>query len=196
MYFTNQTYTEVSQSGTGIHCFFKVDDEIPPHSIKNGRYELYSKERFIAVTGNKLAGDQLAYLTSDDFCELIGVYSFYPKTEPRHPTHGGKDEPALISDEQVLKDMFGSANGSIAYNLFKNGIHPNHPEYSHSELDLSLCNFLAFYSYKNHGQIDRLFRQSALYREKWDERRAQTTYGEMTIQAGISSANDRPKPSN
>ena len=202
MYFTNQTYTEVSQSGTGVHCFFKVDDEIPPHSIKNGRYELYSKERFIAVTGNKLAGDQLAYLTSDDFCELIGVYSFYPKTEPRHPTHGGKDEPALISDEQVLKDMFGSANGSIAYNLFKNGIHPNHPEYSHSELDLSLCNFLAFYSYKNPAQMDRLFRQSALYREKWDKYHwnnnatGRITYGDGTIQAGISSANDRPKPSN
>ena len=198
LYFTNQTYTEVSQSGTGVHCFFKVDDEIPPHGTRgiNKRYELYSSERFIAVTGNRLTGDQVAYLTSDDFCELIGAYSFYPKQQPRHPTQGVKDEPAIIPDEQVLKDMFGSANGAIAYKLFKHGIHPNHPEYSHSELDLSLCNFLAFYSYKNHGQIDRLFRQSALYRDKWDERRAQTTYGEMTIQAGISSANDRPKPSN
>lgn len=197
-YFTNQTYTEVSQSGTGVHCFFKVDDEIPPHGTRgiDKHCELYSSGRFIAFTGNKLAGDQLAYLTSDEFSELIGAYGFYPKQRPRHPTHGVKDEPALISDEQVLKDMFGSANGSIAYNLFKHGNHPQHPEYSHSELDLSLCNFLAFYSYKNHNQIDRLFRQSALYRDKWDELRGAQTYGDMTIQAGILSANDRPKPSN
>ncbi len=194
MYFTNQTYCEISQSGTGIHCFFKVDDEIPPHSIKNGRYELYSKERFIAITGDDIAGPNLGYLTGDEFSELIGAYGFYPKQRPRHPTHGVKDEPALISDEQVLKDMFGSANGSKNRRLFYGEWKPlGYP--SQSEADLALCNALAFYSYKNYSQIDRLFRQSALYRNKWDELRGTQTWGDMTIQAGINSANDRPKPS-
>ncbi len=36
-----------------------------------------------------------------------------------------------------------------------------------SEADLGLCGLLAFYTWDD-AQIDRLFRQSDLYRPKWD----------------------------
>jgi hypothetical protein len=39
---------------------------------------------------------------------------------------------------------------------------------SQSEADLALFGLLAFYT-SDAAQLDRLFRQSALYREKWDE---------------------------
>ena len=51
-----------------------------------------------------------------------------------------------------------------------------------SAADLALCNTLAFYSGPG-GQdtVDRLFRQSGLFRPKWDEQRGGQTYGRLTI---------------
>ena len=48
-----------------------------------------------------------------------------------------------------------------------------------------MCSLIAFWTW-DHGQIDRLFRQSGLYREKWDERHGAQTYGERTIVQALS----------
>jgi putative DNA primase/helicase len=40
----------------------------------------------------------------------------------------------------------------------------------YSEADLALCSLLAFWCEPNEERIDRLFRQSGLYRPKWDKR--------------------------
>jgi len=55
---------------------------------------------------------------------------------------------------------------------------------SHSEADLALCNHLAFYT-RDRYQIDRIFRQSKLYRAKWDEKHGSDTYGDNTIQKAL-----------
>jgi putative DNA primase/helicase len=39
---------------------------------------------------------------------------------------------------------------------------------SHSEADMALCAILAFWCRGDMQQMDRLFRQSGLYREKWE----------------------------
>ena len=58
---------------------------------------------------------------------------------------------------------------------------------SQSEADLSLCCSLAFWTGKNKEQMDRLFRQSKLYREKWDKvhHADGATYGEETLEQAI-----------
>jgi hypothetical protein len=43
--------------------------------------------------------------------------------------------------------------------------------------------------------MNRLFRQSALMRPKWDERRGERTYGERTIERAISQCRDSYSPS-
>ena len=55
-----------------------------------------------------------------------------------------------------------------------------------SSADLALCNYLAYWTNCNEEQIDRLFRGSALYREKWDSKRGNLTYGQMTISKAIA----------
>ena len=55
----------------------------------------------------------------------------------------------------------------------------------HSSADLALCNHLAFFTAKNAKRIDNLFRQSGLYRDKWDRKTGASTYGEITIQEAI-----------
>ena len=52
---------------------------------------------------------------------------------------------------------------------------------SHSEADQALCNILAFYTDGNMVQIDSLFRQSKLYRDKWDREDYRTSTMENAI---------------
>src|SRR5439155_14668907 len=60
------------------------------------------------------------------------------------------------------------------------------PEH-HSEADMALCVKLASWTQKNPHQIDRLFRQSKLMRPKWDDRRGDQTYGQITIEKAIAA---------
>lgn len=60
---------------------------------------------------------------------------------------------------------------------------------SQSEADLSLCNILAFWCQKDAGQIDKIFRQSKLFRQKWDDIHGQQAYGAMTIGKAIDRTN-------
>ena len=54
---------------------------------------------------------------------------------------------------------------------------------SASEADLALCSILSFWTNKTPGLIDSIFRQSGLYRPKWDEKHYSDgrTYGQETI---------------
>ncbi len=65
---------------------------------------------------------------------------------------------------------------------------------SQSEADLALCNELAFWCGNNPEQIDRLFRQSKLYRQKWDQKHGGKTYGEMTILKAIQNTTETFTP--
>ncbi|MFC1885451.1 hypothetical protein ACFLZM_00115 [Thermodesulfobacteriota bacterium] len=68
---------------------------------------------------------------------------------------------------------------------------------SESEADLALCQAINSYTGPDSKRIDQIYRGSKLYREKWDEKHQSdgTTYGQMTIQKAIESAN-LPKPKN
>jgi len=57
---------------------------------------------------------------------------------------------------------------------------------------MALCALLAFWTGGDGQRIDRLFRQSGLMREKWDERHYAdgSTYGEVTIERVLASADE------
>ena len=72
---------------------------------------------------------------------------------------------------------------------------------SQSEADMALCMKLAFWSGKDKEQMDRIFRTSGLFREKWDQKHHAdgATYGEETIDRAVentdsvySTGNDSP----
>ena len=62
---------------------------------------------------------------------------------------------------------------------------------SHSEADQALISLLAFYT-QNEGQLDSLYRQSALCREKWLKR---SDYRRSTIEKALSNLADTYTPS-
>jgi primase-polymerase (primpol)-like protein len=90
-----------------------------------------------------------------------------------------------LSDAELLEKAFRAKNGAKVKALYSGDIGGYQ---SQSSADMALCNELAFYS-ADPNQIDRLFRSSGLYREKWDERHYADgrTYGEGTVEKSLDS---------
>ena len=67
---------------------------------------------------------------------------------------------------------------------------------SQSEADMAFCRKLAFWSGKNKEQMERIFRSSGLYRQKWDEKHHAdgATYGEETLDKAIESTENVYSP--
>lgn len=91
-----------------------------------------------------------------------------------------------LTDEQVLEKARAAQNGDDFSALWDGSWEGRFG--SQSEADLSLCCSLAFWTGKNKEQMDRLFRQSKLFREKWDKvhHADGATYGEETLDQAIA----------
>ena len=87
--------------------------------------------------------------------------------------------------------------GTEFANAFDRGVLSDFND-DHSTVDMFVVNVLAFLSGPNPDQIDRLFRQSKLYRAMWDEQRGVDTYRDLTIgnvlrnEAGAGPSIGRP----
>ena len=90
-----------------------------------------------------------------------------------------------LADEEILSKAKGSKNAFLFVGLWEGQWQEIYP--SQSEADSALCMILAFWTMKNAEQIDRIFRQSGLYRDKWDEMHGEQTYGELTISRAMNS---------
>ena len=59
--------------------------------------------------------------------------------------------------------------------------------YREGSLALGATDMLAFWCGNVEEQIDRIFRESGLMREKWDRNTGDSTYGQITIRNAVSS---------
>ena len=186
------SYTEVSPSGRGLHIF--VTGELPPGRRRTQGAELYDRDRYLTVTGRHVAHTPLTVESRS--AELAALHarlfgSLQPPVSPPPVESMGSTEPhasASLSDEDLLARMTSANNGQRFERLW-------HGEYpSQSEADLALCSTLAFWTGQDAERLDSLFRQSGLFREKWDEPRSAGTYGEITIAKAIRSTYDVWRP--
>lgn len=86
--------------------------------------------------------------------------------------------PTSLSDLELIAKMRAARNGAKFSALFDGDFSAYE---SQSEADLALTNMIAFFTGPDRDRIDRLFRQSGLVRAKWNEKRGERTYGEITI---------------
>lgn len=184
---TDNSYMEVSQSGAGIHVLFKGLLPKNVNNHPNGKpFELYSKGRFFALTGN-LITDKPAYKMLDGIKMINLVKATVGFKEKRAATYetGNND----LSVDEIINKILASDQGV----KFKHLMEGNMDGYSDpSSADIALCNILAFWTNKDPIKMDTIFRQSKLYRDKWDtkHRGDGATYGQMTIQRAIEDTNN------
>ena len=177
------SYTEYSPSEKGLHIWIKGQKPESCRTKKNG-VELYGSElnSFVTVTGNVFTN-----LPVNENQLLINkiVDRYFKEDKPQEKPEKRSVAAAYkeLPDEIVLNNMFASKHGKKIEGLFRGSL-VGHA--SHSEADLALCNHLAYWTNNNPGQMDRLFRNSALIRDKWDEKRGIATYGYITIEKAIA----------
>lgn len=191
------TYAEVSPSGTGLRLFGLgfIPDGGTRADVEGaeGHLEMYETGRYLTVTGQQLddsPGD--VHQVNDEITELHQRYIAddpEPDTDDDQAsiddlpdTDTGDDGDSDLSDKEVCEKAKAAENGDKFRQLWK-GDTSNYP--SHSEADLALCSLLAFWTGGDRQQIDRLFRESGLHRDKWDEDRGTDTYGKRTIKKAV-----------
>ena len=188
---TIESYTETSPSGQGVRIFFKAAgftyDKARYYTMnaKQG-LEIYvsgATSKFLTVTGNSdpWAGPFPVCERAEALQIVLDRYMVRPQKAAQEATRSPL-APLDLSDAEVIAKAHNARNGA-AFAALWNGDTSGYG--SHSEADMALCNALAFWTGRNAGQMDRLFRSSGLMREKWDRRQSGSTYGALTIQEAI-----------
>ncbi|MDP7201214.1 MAG: hypothetical protein QGI50_09710 [Dehalococcoidia bacterium] len=173
------SYTEITPSNTGLRAFVKA--ELPPRGRKRGNFECYQTARFLTVTGNHLPGTPLT--VENRQAEMTRIHQQVFKKETPRPTSStaGLEGAALL-------DKARSAKHGDKFTRLWSGDTNGYP--SHSEADLALCSYLAFWTDGDPVRIDTFYRRSGLYRDKWDEQHGAQTYGAMTISKALEGSTE------
>ncbi|MBQ3380810.1 MAG: DNA primase, partial [Oscillospiraceae bacterium] len=193
------TYMEFSPSGDGIHLWFKgTKPKGPAKNTKTG-VEMYDRTRYFTVTEKPIPGcmETVAEALPDTLTWIQETYITPKKAEKKRRKKHGVSEK--LTDEEILEKASTTGNSELFNDLWAGNWQAHYP--SQSEADMALAMKLAFWSGKDKAQMDRMFRVSGLFRDKWDTRHHAdgATYGEETLNRAIeatetvySSAADSP----
>lgn len=187
------SYTEITPSNAGLRVLVKaakLGDRAKSTAL---HVEIYEHSRFFTVTGNHFA-DTPSTINSRQSATDDLYRELFPKIAVHSPQQH-TTTPISLDDTELLQKMFDAQNGAAVRALWEGDISGHSDD--HSSADLALCNYLAFWTGRDTARMDRLFRQSGLYREKWDRRaRGGETYGQGTINRAIAAcaAIYTPKP--
>jgi hypothetical protein len=166
---------------------------------RRGKAEVYETARYLTVTGHRVDGAP-AEIARPDPSTLAGVLRRLglldePGAAPPPPNgapgsswrgRAYSSDPADWPDELLIGKASAARNGA-KFTALWGGDFSSYQ--SQSEADLALCCLLAFWT-QDGARLDRLFRAGGLMREKWDEKRGETTYGAQTIRAALDTVTE------
>lgn len=179
------SYTESSVSQTGIHIIVK--GQLPGPRRRKSNVEMYPGGRFFALTGQIFGQpvDHIHTMEDQDFKYLYQEYidADFDKVV-NLPVTNNVGLSVHLSETEVIEKASNSTQGELFKQLMDGNWQQRYT--SHSEADQALCNILAFWTAKDRTLMDSVFRQSKLYRPKWDAKRGKQTYGELTITRAIN----------
>ena len=185
---TLNSYTEYSPSESGVRIVAKADtlsyDKVK-YYINNQKIglEVYvagMTNKFVTLTGNTICEAPIAERTN----EIMAILDKYMQ-KPVVALNPKKIVGSYLSDESIIEKSAKSKQGE-KFSALWNGEF----ETSHNEADQALCAVLAFWCGGDTEQMDRLFRKSKLYREKWER----NDYREMTLQKALMQTKEFYKP--
>jgi len=154
-------FIELSQSGTGVHILAVGDFEKNFKNSETG-VEMYKEKRFVAMTGKALAENE-PHWDPENIMYIYNKYKATQKGTKRLRKAPPKREVCLcLDDKKIIERASDNAK-------FKKLYVGDWSEYgSQSEGDLAMCSLLAFWTDCDPEAIDRIFRETGLYREKWE----------------------------
>jgi putative DNA primase/helicase len=189
------SYTEASPSSKGIRIFTYCG-KLPAHGRKKGlpeygggdkkrdpAFEIYESGHYLTITGNHIAETPTDIMHRPEAIAAVHKRIFSDKAIDKGKLE--KHPSQSFTPDNRLKKALESKRGAEIQRLL-DGDFSNYT--SQSEADMALCSCLAFWLNGSPTLIDAAFRESGLYRDKWDEKHHSDgrTYGEGTIQKAIS----------
>jgi primase-polymerase (primpol)-like protein len=190
----SNTYAEKSPSGKGVRIVVRGKLPIVGSGKKKTLpgdhcgFEAAHDSKYFTITGHVLPGRPSA--TADLQEELTAWFRREWKEEPKANGHSNGHTTShacfRLPDDDTILSRAAAADNGLKFNALFAGDRSAY-DGDDSAADLALCDMLAFWCARDRNRIDGLFRRSHLYRDKWDEARAETTYGWMTIDKAIAS---------
>jgi len=189
------SYAEISPSGTGVKIFVRASKPGPrcKTRFEDGTVEIYDRDRFFTVTGERLA--ECADDVEDRQAALDAVYTQVlgaPDVAPASPVNPSNNGHVSLADDEIIRLACARKKSGAKFTALWAGRWNDHFN-SRSEADSSVVFTLAYFT-KDAGQIDRIYRRSALIRDKWDELHGEQTYGAMTIAKALATVSAQYKP--
>jgi len=178
------TYWERSPSGTGLRA---IGRGTLPEGGRNrkGPIEFYDRLRYITLTGH-VFGERVPI--ADCTGVLPGLHARLFPPAPKPASAPRPIAPLSLSDADLIDKATAAANGTAFSALWRGDTSAYHGD--DSAADLALCGTLAFWAQGDEHRIDALFRQSGLYREKWER----ADYRARTIGKALSGKTDFYEP--
>lgn len=201
-----QGYTEFSPSGKGLRILFTVPEgfqyDKARYYINNQKagLEVYiagCTQKYVTITGDALTPGLDLEERGEQQRAVLEKYMVRPKAQK--PTPAPTPTPAPLDwgaeigggatdlDDLTLIERAKRSRNGAQFAALWSGDASGYK--SASEADIALCNALAFWTNRDADRVDKLFRQSGLFRpEKWDRPTAGSTYGAITVQNAIATA--------
>ena len=187
--FLPDAYFEKSPSGTGLRGFFRLSPDFAydktVYYINNRQHglEVYlpgTTNRFVTVTGDEFRAGTVT--RNDEALQNLLDTFMKRKMQVSNRTV----EPcSYLTDEQVIEHASRSESGDKFKALMDGRWEEGYD--SQSDADMAFVSILAFWCGNVEEQIDRIFRTSGLYRDKWDRQTGDSTYGQITIRNAVST---------
>lgn len=152
------SYCERSVSGKGLHIFGKTKVSDLRSFSKDKTMEYYQGGHFIALTGDYYGSSELKSFDTPEMQSIL-TSKLEKRTEWKH-TGEGIEGLSSMDDREMLEKAFAAKNGDTVKRLY-NG---EDVRGNHSNSDMSLMNYLAFWSNHDIDQMLRVFSSSGLYR--------------------------------
>lgn len=171
------SYTEITPSSEGVRVYIR--GILPPGGRKRGPIEMYETARYFTITGRHLPDTPFSIEERTDLLATIHAETFGPIREDT--LLGTVPGPPLdLDDAELIARARNATNGAMFSRLWA-GDWSGYG--SQSDADMALANYLAFWTSGDTLRMDHLFRDSGLYREKWNEVHYGTgeTYGSHTL---------------
>jgi putative DNA primase/helicase len=181
------SYCEVSPSGRGVKIFIvgrKPEWAASRSKVIRGfkETEVYDHGRFFTVTGQRVPEAPAEVHDGQAALEAMCL-RLWPQNQRPQQTRRAACGGFNGDDDLLIAKACAAKNGEQFRQLWQ-GVMSGYGN-NHSVADLALCCHLAFWTGRDVDRMDRLYRRSGLMRDKWDERRGERTYGEITMAKAI-----------
>jgi len=179
---TLDSYTEWSASKNGIHiiCFGNLPKGF--ESPKN--VELYGGSGFFAITGNAI-GMRTVRNRTNEIEALIAKLNLKKNVESEDKKSENEIRLRSLTDKEVMARAYASQYAPKIKKLMEGDASDYGDDYE--KASKALCSFLAHFSNCNEDQVDKLYRNSLLYNQSWDEPEGDKTHGYYVVQEAVEA---------